>query len=84
MLREVGAPGFYCTDCDNKWDKKQATNRVYYQIRRINAFVCGYFLRRLQHKTELSFLNTSWLAMPGYGTGIQAVIIKGLLKAESW
>lgn len=54
-------PEFYCKDCENEWDKKQAIDIAYQKIKGIKAFVGGHFGASYLVVIDLINCNVSWI-----------------------
>jgi hypothetical protein len=54
-------PEFYCKDCENEWNKKQATDIAYQKIKGIKAFVGGHFGASYLVVINLVSCNVSWI-----------------------
>ncbi|MCD8502748.1 MAG: hypothetical protein LRY71_15145 [Bacillaceae bacterium] len=56
----VGGPEYYCNDCENEWNKKQATEAAYERIKGLKASVGGYFGGSYSVEVDLTTGSISW------------------------
>ena len=53
-------PEYVCKDCEDEWNRKQATDHAYSKIKTIKASVGGYFGGYYEANIDLTNLETTW------------------------
>lgn len=53
-------PEYYCNDCENEWNKREAIDKVYGDIRGIKASVGGYFQGYYEIDIDFNSRKLSW------------------------
>ena len=62
---EENSPEYFCKDCNNEWNKDQAIDKAYKQIKGIKASVGGFFGGSYLVVVDLEGLNISWISWGG-------------------